>query len=82
MLLSLICAAAAAAAGFTMGVWIPAWGDVSASLWDHYSDGYKLFHGVLGERILCFQYIPICLIDLNMCGHWLVVRAKAEDMAG
>lgn len=26
---------------FTLGVWIPAWGEVSALLWDHYSDGYK-----------------------------------------
>lgn len=24
------------------GIWIPAWGDVSALLWDHYSDGQSL----------------------------------------
>lgn len=32
---------AAAVADLT-GIWILAWGDVSALLWDHYSDGQSL----------------------------------------
>lgn len=35
-----VCSAAAVAA--RTRVWIPAWGDVSALLWDHYSDGQSL----------------------------------------
>lgn len=35
-----MCLAAAVAA--LTGIWIPAWGDVSALLWDHYSDGQSL----------------------------------------
>lgn len=35
-----MCLAAAVAA--LTGIWIPAWGGVSALLWDHYSDGQSL----------------------------------------
>lgn len=49
------------------GIWIPAWGDVSALLWDHYSDGQSAvinrFMGFLGSTRFVFRpYLFVLLI--------------------